>query len=396
MVGRAALTGVRVLDLTRVLAGPYATRLLADFGAEVIKVQSSKTARGSEENGTPYFAAWNRNKRSVTIDLGRPEARDILLRLATCSDVVVENFSPRVMANWGLTYDALKEVRPDVIMASISAAGQTGPWKDIVAFGPTFHALSGLTSALSASGGAPVCPGHAYGDTIIGLYGALAILAALEGRESAGVGAYIDLSGYEAVCTLLGPGLMEAAAAGLGSARRDRDLNPCASGAASGCWRCLGQDRWCVIAISNENEWRSFCSVALLPELSDPRFSSAEGRRRHWQELDGLIGSWTMANEADKIVDNLRKAGVAAAVVQSAEDVARDRRLARRGFFVSISHRGLGSLVSDRSALPDAGMDGEHWRGAPLLGADNEYVFGKLLGLTGKEIDSYRDKGVIA
>ena len=396
MAGRAALTGVRVLDLTRILAGPYATRLLADFGAEVIKVQSSKTARGSEENGTPYFAAWNRNKRSVTIDLGRPEARDILLRLAACSDVVVENFSPRVMANWGLTYDALKEVRPDVIMASISAAGQTGPWKDIVAFGPTFHALSGLTSALSASGGAPVCPGHAYGDTIIGLYAALAILAALERRESAGVGAYIDLSGYEAVCTLLGPGLMEAAAAGLGSERRDRDLNPCASGAASGCWQCLGQDRWCVIAISNENEWRSFCSVALLPELSDPRFSSAEGRSRHWQELDGLIGSWTMANEAEKIVDNLRKAGVAAAVVQNAEDVAKDRRLARRGFFVPISHRGLGSLVSDRSALRDAGMDGEHWRGAPLLGADNEYVFGKLLGLTGKEIDSYRDKGVIS
>ncbi len=228
---RSALSGVRVLDLTRVLAGPYATRVLADFGAEVIKVQSSKTAHGSEENGTPYFAAWNRNKRSVTIDLGRPEARGIMLRLAACSDVVVENFSSRVMANWGLTYDTLKEVRPDVIMASISAAGQTGPWKDIVAFGPTFHALSGLTSAFSASGGTPVCPGHAYGDTIIGLYGALAILAALERRESAGVGAYIDLSGYEAVCTLLGPGLLEAAAAAGGSVRRGQGLDPRTGGA---------------------------------------------------------------------------------------------------------------------------------------------------------------------
>jgi crotonobetainyl-CoA:carnitine CoA-transferase CaiB-like acyl-CoA transferase len=361
----------------------------------VIKVQSSKTAHGSEENGTPYFAAWNRNKRSVTIDLSHPEARGIILRLAACSDVVVENFSPRVMANWGLTYDTLKEVRPDVIMASISAAGQTGPWKDIVAFGPTFHALSGLTSAFSASGDAPVCPGHAYGDTIIGLYGTLAILAALERRESAGVGAYIDLSGYEAVCTLLGPGLLEAASAGGGSVRHRQGLDPFAGGAASGCWQCLGQDRWCVIAISNEDDWRSFCSVALPTELSDPRFSSAEGRRRHWQELDGLIGSWTTGNEAEKIVDILQKAGVAAAVVQNAEDVSRDRHLARRGFFVPLSHRGIGSLVSDRSALRGAGMDRKHWRGAPLLGADNEYVFGRLLGLTGEEIDSFREKGVI-
>ena len=393
--GRTALSGLRVLDFTRVLAGPYATRILADFGAEVIKVQSSKTAHGSEENGTPYFAAWNRNKRSVTIDPSRPGARGIMLRLVHCSDVVVENFSPRVMANWGLTYDALKDVRPDVIVASISAAGQTGPWKDVVAFGPTFHALSGLTSTLSASGDGQVCPGHAYGDTVIGLYGALAILAALARRESTGVGAHIDLSGYEAVCTLLGPGLLEAAAADRGMVRLKRDGDPLGGGIPCGCYRCLGHDRWCVIAVFNEDDWRSFCSAVPLPQFSDPRFSTAEGRMRHRQELDRLIGTWTMGRKAEKIVHILQKAGVAAAVVQNAEDVARDRHLRRRGFFIPLSHEGLGTLVSDRSALPDGRLSGRRWRGAPLLGADNDYVFGTLLGLTEDEIDSLRKKGVI-
>ena len=393
MIDRAALTGVRVLDLTRVLAGPYATRILADYGAEVIKVQSSKTAQGSEENGTPYFAAWNRNKRSVTIDLGRPGARDLMLRLAARSDVVVENFSPRVMANWGLTYDAIKEKRPDVIMASISAAGQTGPWKDMVAFGPTFHALSGLTSSLSSSADCPVCPGHAYGDTIIGLYAALAILAALERRESTGLGAHIDLSGYEAVCTLVGPGLLEAAAADPSGVHPGQGT---AAGLAPfGCYRCLGLDRWCIMAVFNDADWTAFCRVVPLPELSDPRFSTAEGRRTNRQELDGLIGSWTICNRAEKIVRALRKTGVAAAVVQNAEDVAKDRQLAKRGFFMPIAHQGLGTLVSDRSALPHPRPGRDLWRGAPLLGADNDYVFATLLGLTPEEIAAYRGKGVI-
>jgi crotonobetainyl-CoA:carnitine CoA-transferase CaiB-like acyl-CoA transferase len=139
------LDGLRVLDFTWVLAGPYATRLLADFGAEVIKVQSRKTARGAESNSTGYFNTWNRNKRSVTLDLSCPEAREIVLRLVKVSDVVIENFSPRVTSNWGLHYEQLKEVHPGLIMLSMSAMGQTGPWRDFVGFGPTLQALSSLT-----------------------------------------------------------------------------------------------------------------------------------------------------------------------------------------------------------------------------------------------------------
>lgn len=174
------LSGLRVLDFTWVLAGPYATRILADFGAEVIKVQSKKTARGAESNLTGYFNTWNRNKRSITLDMSYPEAKEIVLKLMEISDVVIENFSTRVMANWGLNYERLKEVRPNLIMVSISGMGQTGPWKDFVAFGPTLHALSGLTYLTSYNKDSPIGLGYSYADPIAGLYAALAILAALE------------------------------------------------------------------------------------------------------------------------------------------------------------------------------------------------------------------------
>ncbi|PIU85806.1 MAG: CoA transferase, partial [Deltaproteobacteria bacterium CG06_land_8_20_14_3_00_44_19] len=154
-MNKGVLNGLRVLDFTWMLAGPYATRILADFGAEVIKVQCSKTARGAESDLTGYFNTWNRNKRGITLDMSYPEAREIALKLTAKSDVVIENFSPRVMSNWGLEYENLKEVKRDLIMVSISAMGQTGPWRDFVAYGPTIQALSGLTYLTSFSQNPP-------------------------------------------------------------------------------------------------------------------------------------------------------------------------------------------------------------------------------------------------
>lgn len=203
------LEGLRVIDLTRMISGPYATRILADFGAEVIKVQSEKTAHGAEQNSTLSFSVWNRNKRSITLDLSLPEARDVFLKLVAGSDIVVENFSPRVMENWGLHYDRLREVKPDLVMVSISAMGHTGPWRNFVGFAPTFHALSGLISKTSGNLDPPAdidCP---YADLITGLYAALAALSALEHKDRTGEGQHIDLSALEAICTFLGPAFIE-------------------------------------------------------------------------------------------------------------------------------------------------------------------------------------------
>jgi crotonobetainyl-CoA:carnitine CoA-transferase CaiB-like acyl-CoA transferase len=372
------LRGIRVLDLTRMLAGPFATRILGDFGAEVIKVQSRLTASGMEQNDTPSYRAWNRNKRSIGLDLTRPAARKLFLELVSISDVVVENYSPRVLANWGLTYDRLKAVKPDLILASISAMGQSGPWKNYVGFAPTFHALSGLTAATARSLKMPVDIGFAYGDFVAGLYASLLVLAALENKERTGKGQYIDLSAYEALCTLMAPAM---------AARPDA--------APHGCYPCEGKNRWCVIAVAGEEEWRVFCKILNRPELRAARFSTLERRKENKTALDALIRRWTAARRAEAIVRRLQESGIAAGVVQNAADLVRDRQLAARHFFIRHEHPVQGRCIADRSALWPWDERPEHWKASPGLGEDNHYVLVELLGHSEDEYRALLKKGYV-
>ncbi len=388
------LCGTRVVDLTRVLSGPYATRILADFGFEVIKIQSTRTAHGTEQNDSAYFNTWNRNKKSVTLNLDFPEARDIFLKLVAISDVVVENFSSRVMGNWGLNYERLRKVKPDLVMASISAMGHTGPWKDFVGYGTTFQALSGLTAMTSRMLDAPVRLGHAYGDIITGLYAAISILAALEYRDYTGKGQFIDLSGYEALCALLGPTLMRAALESkqeIGK-QQDSDLN---AAAPRGCYPCRGDDRWCVLTVSSQEEYRAFCRITGDPELRAVRFSTIEKRKKNRAQLDALITRWTSSHKAEFIVPRLQQAGIAAGIVQNADDVAKDRHLAARRFFVALEHPLIGKTFSDRSALGCCTQKPKNWKAAPLLGQDNREVLIGWLGLSDAEFLSLAARGII-
>ena len=389
------LSGLRVLDFTRVLAGPYATRILADFGAEVIKVQSKKTVRGAESNTSGYFTNWNRNKRSITLDMSYPEAREIALKLTAISDVVIENFSPRVMSNWGLSYERLKEVRPDLIMVSMSGMGQTGPWKDFVALGPTIQALSGLTRLTSFNEDSPMGLGYSYADTVAGLYAVLAVLAALEYREGKGIGQYIDLSEYEAVCTVMGPTFLDILA-------NHKDILPRGNqshhvpAAPYGCYRCLGTDRWCVIAVFNEVEWQALCEVMGNPDWSqEERFSTLSKRKKHAEELDELLGRWTGKHRAEELVYLLQEAGVPAGVVQSAEDLAGDPQLKARDHFVELEHPVLSNTISEASPIKFTDSTKADWKAAPLLGEDNRYVYIELLGLKEGELSSCIERGVV-
>jgi crotonobetainyl-CoA:carnitine CoA-transferase CaiB-like acyl-CoA transferase len=389
------LTGLRVLDFTWMVAGPYATRIFADFGAEVIKVQSKRTARGAESNPTGYFNTWNRNKRGITLDLSHPEAREMVLKLTAKSDVVIENFSPRVMSNWGLDYGKLKEVNPDLIMLSMSAMGQGGPWKDYVAFAPTLHALSGLTHLTSFEKDFPIGLGFAYADIVAGLYAAFAVLAALEYRDRTGQGQYIDLSEYEAISTLMGPALVNASV-------NDKEILPegnCPNyieAAPYGCYKCSGEDRWCVIAVSNEEEWQSLCRVLGHPEwMREDRFTTSAKRTGNRKELDELLTKWTIQHTAEEVVSLLQEAGISSGVVQNPEDLSKDPQLMARKFFVRLEHPVLGKTVSDRSPIRFEEDFTADWKAAPQLGEDNRYVFLELLGLTESELLSYTEKGVI-
>ncbi len=389
------LDGLRVLDFTRVLAGPYATRVLADFGAEVIKVQSKRTARNGESNLNEHFCNWNRNKRSITLDLSYREARQIVFTLARISDVVVENFSPRVMSNWGLNYERLNAVNPNLIMLSMSGMGQTGPWKDFVAFAPTIQSLGGLTYLSSFSQDCPVGLGHSYADVIAGLYGALGILGALEHRDRTSQGQHIDLSEYEAICTLIGPTLLDVFA-------NSRDILPLGNAspylpaAPYGCYKCRGKDRWCVIAVFDDDEWKALCRAMGNPRwVEEKRFLTTLDRKKHVEELDELLEKWTAKRAAEDVVEILQNAGVPAGIVQNAQDLANDPHLSARRAFVHLEQPALGDTVTDAYPMKLDDSQRDNWKAAPSLGEDNAYVCKELLGLTEAEFSSYIEEGII-
>jgi crotonobetainyl-CoA:carnitine CoA-transferase CaiB-like acyl-CoA transferase len=395
LMNQGILNGLRILDFTWVLAGPYATRILADFGAEVIKVQSKKTAGGTEANLTGYFSHWNRNKRSVALDMSHPEAKEIVLRLARISDVVIENFSTRVMSNWGLDYERLKEVRPDIIMVRMSGMGQTGPWKDFVVFGPALQALSGLTYLTSYDQESPLGMGYAYVDPVAGLHAALAILTALEFRDRTGKGQCIDLSQYEAMCTLLGPALLNASAnhKGISPQGNHSDDVPAAP---YGCYQCSGADRWCVIGVFNETEWENLCNILGWPDWTkEERFSHLSKRKENKEDLDRFLQQWTLQHSPEEVVNLLQQGGVAAGVAQNAEDLAKDPHLMARDFFVPLEHPVLGKTIADASPIRFKKNSREKWKAAPLFGEDNRYIYTELLGFKEDEVSFYIERGII-
>jgi crotonobetainyl-CoA:carnitine CoA-transferase CaiB-like acyl-CoA transferase len=312
---KSALRGIRVLDFTWLLAGPYATRILADFGAEVIKIQSKKIATGTESNVTGYFNTWNRNKLSITVDMTHPESNELVLNLVKINDVVIENFSPRVMVNWGLSYETLKEIKPDIIMVSLSGMGHTGPWKDFVALGPTVQALSGLTYLTSYNQGPPVGMGYSYADPLAGLFAALATLVALEYRATTGSGQYVDILEYEAMCSLLGPAILDYSVnhnlhIPQGNASEYMPASP------HGCYQCIGDDRWCVITVRTDEEWLALCRAMGNPAWAkQKKLSSLQKRLKHKEELEEFLGQWTSIHTPEEIVSVLQEAEVPCGLV---------------------------------------------------------------------------------
>lgn len=395
VVAKGPLNGIRVLDFTWVVAGPFATRILADFGAEVIKVQSNLVVGTPVSQADGFFRVFNRNKRSITLNMNHPESWEIIRRLTALSDVVMENFSPRVMSNWGLTYERLVEVRPDLIMASLSAMGRTGPWENYVAFAPIIHALSGLTHLTAWPDGQPAGPGYPYADAVAGLYATLAVLAALEERDRNGGGRYIDLSELESVCALMGPEF-------LADSRREKAPQPLGNqvedsiAVPHGCYPCRGDDRWCVLSVFDDRQWQALSEVMRAPIwMANPLFATRSARKVNQLALDEALAGETRHFEAEELVQALRKAGVTAGLVRSIDDLAHDPHLRERGFFVSLEYPGYAAAVVDASPIRFLSGGPIQMKPAPKLGEDNKYVFSNLLGLSDIQIQSWMEKGII-
>jgi benzylsuccinate CoA-transferase BbsF subunit len=378
MSNQSVLRDIRILDFTWVLAGPYATRLLADFGAEVIKVQP-RLPQEEDKFSRGYYNTWNRNKLGITLDMSQPAGIALAKRLAALSDAVVDNFAPRVMANWGLSYQNLKKIKPDIIMLSLSTMGSTGPRRDYAGFGPTIQAFSGLTYLTSYPGGLPLGLGTAYADHIGALFACLALLGALEYRRRTGQGQYIDVSQVEAMTSLLGDAFV-----------------PGKETVFQGVYRCHGEDRWCAITIATDEDWMSFKkALGSPPWAEDGRFATQASRLKNKKKLDGHIESWTKVRPAAEVASLLQKKGMAAGVVRSAADLAQDPQLKERGFFVELAHPEMGKTISDASPVSLSSTPASYTRPAPLPGQDNDYVYRGLLELSEGEINRFKKQGVI-
>ena len=393
------LEGVRILDFTWVVAGPVATRILADHGADTIKVERSNPAPlGNRKAGMQLDL--HRGKRSIAINMGNPNGVELARRLAAKSDVVIDNFSARVMRSWGMDYQSLTKVRPDIISVSMSGLGHTGPRASYVSYGPTLQALGGYTALMTDTDGRPAGYGYSYADMSGGYTGALAVLIALWHRRRTGQGQFIDLSQFEAVCAVIGPSLLDIAANG--REQKPQLYNSQESPAAPhGVYRCASRgtdnDRWIAIAAHTQRQWQQLAeAIGAPPWTRDPKFATLYLRMRNREELDSNLGRWTATVSAEDAMLTLQRAGVPAGVVANGEDMcARDPHLQAREFWAPL--RGLDGKTTHVTGIPFrlSSGSGEIRALGPNVGEHTDDVLGEILGVGRAERDELVRSGAL-
>ena len=398
------LSGVRVCDFTWVGAGPYATKLLADFGAEVIKVETATRPdvlrlTGPFKDGKPglnrsgYFSNRNTSKKSIRLNLSTAEGRDIARQLIRVSDVVCNNFSPGTMEKWGFGYEECRKLRPDIIYLSMPMYGNSGPYRDYIGFGASIAAMIGLTAMTRFPGGSPLGTGTNYPDHAPNPYhAALAVLAALRHRRRTGQGQCIELSQVESAAAAVGQLLLEAL-----NLARDPDPrgNRHPAAAPHGVYPCLGEDRWVAIACFTEQEWLALARLAGQGWEMDERFRTLVHRLRHADALDEQVAAWTKTQEPHPLVEKLQEAGVPAEVVQTPQDLLQDPQLQLLGHWVRLPHPEMGPTLYDAPPIRLSRTPGALRSPAPLLGQHTEEVLIELLGLAPAEVRRLQEAGVL-
>jgi len=406
---RLPLEGIRILDLGMFWAGPYTGGILADMGAEVIKVESCRRpdplriqARGLYPQGDPGERSWNRsgmindrnrNKYGITLDLSLPQGRDVFRRLVTISDVVVENFSRRVVRNLGLEYAKVREVNPNIILLSLASQGSNGPERDNVSFGPTLEQIGGLAALTGYTDEMSSFASYAYPDALAGMLGAGLVIAALRSRRRTGHGMHIDLSQRELTTCIIGETLMDYAMNG----RTHQAIgNRHPSAAPCGCYPCRGEDEWVSIVVASDEEWVRLCQVMGEPELgADKRFADVIARLKNQDELDSIVGEWTRKQGHHEIMNSLQEVGIAAGAVLTVAEIVNDVHLGQREFFPLQTHPEAGTFLCKGKPLRFSETPLRNEMPAPCLGEHNSFVYGTLLGMTQDEINDLERAGVI-
>ena len=410
-----ALEGLRILDLTQVAVGPYATLLLGFMGAEVIKVEScsrmdisrgaarpTSQGEGLYPGGEPGERPWNRaghyvhrngNKRSLTLDLATARGKALLLQLATMCDVLIENYRASVMDRLGLGYEALSHANPQLIYVKISSQGATGPERDYGSLGSTLEQTAGLASITGYEDGRPLMTNETYPDPVVGILAVGALMAALRQRRQTGKGTFIDLSQREVTVAMLGEYVLDHSVTGripgpLGN--RHPHIVP------QGVYPCQGDDMWIAISVGSDAEWHGLCQAIGQPDLAqDARFATVLARRDHQAELDQVLAVWTLERDHYQAMHLLQAHSVPAGAVVKGGETLVDPHLTARGFWDVVNHPEAGTYTQVSTPWRLSKSPRRHTTPSPSLGEHNSYVLGDLLGLSQQEIAALETQGII-
>jgi formyl-CoA transferase len=392
------LAGLKVLELGQLIAGPFAAKTLADFGADVVKIETPGAGdplrkwRLLKDGTSVWWQVQSRNKRSVALDLKDPAAQDIVRRLATDADVLIENFRPGAMEGWGLGPDDLLKLNPRLIMLRISGYGQTGPYRDKPGFGVVAEAMSGLRHLTAEPGRVPVRVGVSIGDTLAALHGVIGILLALQERHRSGQGQVIDVALYEAVFNCMESLLPEYSAFG---AVREPAGSALPGIAPSNAYRC-SDGGYALIAGNGDSIFQRLMATIGRDDLGrDPALADNAGRVARVVEIDAAIGAWAAQRTVDEVLAALDAAAVPAGRIYTVADIAKDPHYQARGMIDHV-HMDDGTELAVPGITPKLSRTpGGHRRNAPAIGQDTDAVL-REIGLTPAQIQALKDQGIVA
>ena len=404
MANDLTLKDVKICDFMWVMAGPASTRMLADYGATVVRIESPTrvdTARtlapylgdklGPDTSG--LFANCNAGKLGISLDLANPASREVVHDLVRWADIVTESFSPKAMRAWGFDYESLRKVKPDIIMLSSCLMGQTGPLAKIAGFGNMAAAIVGFHNLTGWPDRPPAGVYGAYTDYLSPRFTAMALIAALDHRRRTGTGQYIDQSQAECSIHFLGPAILDYTVNGRVDGRVG-NFDP--AFAPHDVYPAAGDDNWVAIVCRNDDDWRNLCGAMENETLArDSRYASAAGRLEHREAIDSAIGDWTRRFERASIESRLQSHGVPAHSVQNSGDAYRDPQLAHRGHFVALDHPSLGKFTVEGPRAKLSRTPASVRRAAPSLGQDNQYVLETILGYDESRISDLVASGAL-
>jgi len=396
--------GIKIVSFAWAVVGPLTMKYFADYGATVIRIESSTYPDANRLNApmkdgksgfnrSGYYNYYNSNLMSMTLNMSHPKASHIIKRLVARADVVMENFATGVMEKWGLGYEALKEIKPDIIMLRQSGFGTPGPYAKLPAFGMTLAGITGIPNFIGWPDSSPLPIGvAAYTDYICPRFASAALIAALDYRKKTGKGQCLNLSQFETSLYFILPAILDRDA---NNREPVRTGNACSYASPHNVYRCQGDDRWCAIAVVTEEQWKSFCCVIGNDNLAhDERFATLLARKRNEEELDTIINTWTANLTAEDVMEKMQDAGVPAGVVQNAGDVYRDPQLNNREAFWRLVHPEIGLSTHLGQPFRLSATPAQGRTPSPCLGEHTEMVCHDFLNMSDEEFIQLANEGV--